>query len=105
MEIKNSSGKIIGKTIITDNEIQIINNPKPVLIITDTELIKKIKEKDESVFPILWNDYNLLIELILILMLDGAILLLEESFQKKEKNILEKKAEEEKFLHMKELQK
>lgn len=61
MEIKNSSGKIIGETIITDNEIRIINNPKPILIITDTELIKKIKEKDESVFPILWNDYNLLI--------------------------------------------
>ena len=33
MEIKNSSGKIIGETVITDNEIRIINNPKPILVI------------------------------------------------------------------------
>ena len=61
MEIKNSAGKVIGEITISDNEIIINNFSKPELIINDFELIKKIKEKDESAFNILWEEYTLLI--------------------------------------------
>ena len=40
MNIKNSSGKIIGE-IIWEDEIIIKNNSKPELIITDTQIIEK----------------------------------------------------------------
>lgn len=61
MEIKNSSGKIIGNIYFEDGIIRIINSPKPEINITDNDLIQKIKNKDESVLSELWNDYNLLI--------------------------------------------
>ena len=61
MEIKNSSGKVIGETFVTEEEIKIINDPKPVLIIKDKDLIQKVLNKDESAFITLWEDYTLLI--------------------------------------------
>ena len=61
MEIKNSSGKIIGHIEVTDDFIKVKNNSKPELIIDDKELIKKIQNKDESVITILFNNYYLLI--------------------------------------------
>ena len=41
MNIKNSSGKIIGE-IILEKEIVIRNNSKQELIITDTQIIENI---------------------------------------------------------------
>lgn len=61
MEIKNSSGKIIGNIEEKDGGYWIINSKKPELFIDDKDLIDKIKNKDESAFPILWNEYTLLI--------------------------------------------
>ena len=61
MNIKNSSGKIIGEVFIDSDKIKIINKPKPNLIIEDKEVIQKVLNKDESAFNILWNEYNLLI--------------------------------------------
>lgn len=61
MEVKNSSGKIIGNIEITNNEIKINHNTKPQLIITDSEIINKIQAKDESVIATLFNKYFLLV--------------------------------------------
>ena len=62
MDIKNSSGKKIGETEIKDNKIIIDNFSKPLLIIEDDiEILKKIEEKDETGFEVLFNKYNLLI--------------------------------------------
>ena len=61
MEIKNSSGKVIGTVTKTENGFLIVNQPKPDLLINDTNLIEKIENKDESAFPTLWNEYTLLI--------------------------------------------
>lgn len=61
MDIKDSSGKIIGDIEISLEKITINNNKKPQLIITDTDLINKILNKDESVLDILFNEYTLLV--------------------------------------------
>ena len=61
MDIKNSSGKIIGKIEKTEEGYLIINPPKPNLLIDDVELVNKIDNGDESAFETLWNDYTLLI--------------------------------------------
>lgn len=61
MDIKNSSGKIIGNIQITDTQIVINNNSKPQLIITDDNIIKKVLSKDESIIDILFNEYYLLV--------------------------------------------
>lgn len=61
MDIKDSSGKIIGDIEISPNKIIINNNKKPQLVITDTDLINKILNKDESVLNILFNKYTLLV--------------------------------------------
>ena len=61
MDIKNSSGKIIGNIKELDGGYLITNPPKPDLLIDDKEIISKIKSKDETAFTILWNDYTLLI--------------------------------------------
>ena len=44
MEIKNSSGKVIGTVTKTENGFLIVNQPKPDLLINDTNLIEKIEE-------------------------------------------------------------
>lgn len=61
MDIKDSSGKIIGNIEISSKKIIINNNKKPQLLITDTELINKILNKDESILNILFNEYTLLV--------------------------------------------
>ena len=61
MDIKNSSGKIIGNIVETEEGFVITNSPKPDLLINDKDLISKIKNRDESAFPVLWNEYTLLI--------------------------------------------
>ena len=61
MEVKNSSGKIIGRIEKIEEGYLIITPPKPELLIDDKELIQKIESKDESVFQILWDDYTLTI--------------------------------------------
>ncbi len=61
MEVKNSSGKIIGNIEITNQEIKINHNTKPQLIIDDPTIINKILVKDESIITILFDDYFLLI--------------------------------------------
>ena len=58
MNIKNSSGKIIGE-IIWEDEIIIKNNSKPELIITDTQIIEKIKEKDLDTIVFLYDELTL----------------------------------------------
>ena len=61
--IVNSSKKNIGKVIISENEIVILNNKKPELTIVNKELITHIlKEQilDEDLI-ILFDDYTLLI--------------------------------------------
>lgn len=58
MNIKNSSGKIIGE-IIWEKEIIIRNNSKPELIITDTQIIEKIKEKDLDTIVFLYDELTL----------------------------------------------
>lgn len=61
MEVKDSTGKIIGKTEITENKIIIDNRTKPQLIIEDKNIIQKVLNKDESAFETLFNDYFLMI--------------------------------------------
>lgn len=61
MNIKNSSGKIIGNIEITKTQIVINNQSKPQLIIEDTNIIDKVNNKDESIIDILFNEYFLLI--------------------------------------------
>lgn len=59
--IKNSSGKIIGYTEITDESIIINNNTKPLLTITNNFLIQAIKEKNRSpeILIQLYDEYYL----------------------------------------------
>lgn len=61
MDIKNSSGKIIGNIILNENSIIINNKTKPQLIIEDMEIIQLIKNKDELGAEKLFNEYFLLI--------------------------------------------
>ena len=61
MEVKNSSGKIIGNIEITNQEIKINHNTKPQLIINDPTIINKVLAKNESIIAILFDDYFLLI--------------------------------------------
>lgn len=60
-KVKNSSGEEIGEIQIDKNQITICHKTKPPLIISDIELINSILRKDETIFPILFNDYELLI--------------------------------------------
>lgn len=61
MEVKDSTGKIIGKTEITEDKIIIENRTKPLLVIEDKNIIQKVLNKDESAFETLFNDYYLMI--------------------------------------------
>lgn len=61
MDIKNSSGKVIGTIEKIENGFIIHNPPKPDLVIDKSEIVEKINNKDESAFPILWEEYTLLI--------------------------------------------
>lgn len=61
MDIKNSSGKVIGTIEKVENGFIIHNPPKPDLIIDKSEIIEKINQKDESAFHVLWEEYTLLI--------------------------------------------
>lgn len=61
MDIKNSSGKVIGTIEKIENGFLIHNPPKPDLVIDKSEIVEKINNKDESAFPILWEEYTLLI--------------------------------------------
>lgn len=58
MNIKNSSGKIIGE-IIWEDEIIIKNNSKPEFIISDTQIIERIKEKDLDTIVFLYDELTL----------------------------------------------
>ena len=58
---KNSSGKIIATIIITNNKIYIDNYSKPILQIEDSELIKKINNKENEGIIELYDKYTLLI--------------------------------------------
>ena len=59
--IKNSSGKIVGYTEITDDCIIINNNTKPLLKITDNFLIQAVKNKNRSseILIKLYDEYYL----------------------------------------------
>lgn len=61
MDIKNSSGKVIGNIEITNTQIIINNQSKPILIIDDITIINKVQAKDESIIDTLFNEYYLLI--------------------------------------------
>lgn len=61
INIKNSSGKIIGYVEIEEDKIIINNNTKPLLIIEDVELISAVKNKDrnDTVIKKLYDEYFL----------------------------------------------
>lgn len=59
MDIIDSAGKITGTVERIEQGFIIKNPPKPELIIDDNEIVEKIINKDESAFPILWDDYTL----------------------------------------------
>ena len=61
MDIKNSSGKVIGTIEKIENGFIIHNPPKPDLVIDKPEIVEKINNKDESAFLVLWEEYTLLI--------------------------------------------
>lgn len=61
MDILNSSGKKIGEIEIQKEQIIINNYGKPLFIIKEPEVIEKILNKDESIFPYLFTEYTLLI--------------------------------------------
>ena len=61
MEIKNSSGKVIGQIEMTDTQIKINNYKKPELVIEDKAIINMILNKDETAIETLFNDYYLLV--------------------------------------------
>lgn len=59
--VKNSSGKITGKTIITSEFIKIDNMGKPVLIIIDENIIAEVLGKNisDDTLYILYNQYTM----------------------------------------------
>lgn len=59
--VKSSNGKQIGEIEIDDTSIKIKHNSKPTLVISDQEIIKAIRNHDQSILPTLFTDYNLLI--------------------------------------------
>ena len=59
-EIKNSSGKIIGETIIEDNKIIIKNNSKPEYELNDIQILKSIdKPLEDEILIKLYDFYYL----------------------------------------------
>ena len=44
-DVKSSSGKIIGKVIITPTKVIVKHNTKPELTITDLQVIEEINKK------------------------------------------------------------
>lgn len=61
MVVKNSSGKITGQIEFENNKYYITNGNKPQLILEDTELIEAIQQKDETIFPYLYDEIQLTI--------------------------------------------
>ena len=61
--IKNSSGKIIGTTEITKENIIINSTGKPLLIIDDKKIINEVLQEEikEDALIILYNDYTMTI--------------------------------------------
>lgn len=61
MKCANSSGKVFGEAFIDEKEIIINNQSKPLLTITDQDIVKRVKAKDTSVMLELFDDYCLCI--------------------------------------------
>lgn len=59
MIIKSANGKQIGQFEISDRSIVISNNTKPVVVIEDGEIIRRVLSKDESIVPVLRSKYEL----------------------------------------------
>ena len=59
--IKNSSGKITGKSFISEKSIVIDNANKPILKITDNKIIKECLNKDIQIETVikLYNEYTM----------------------------------------------
>ena len=57
----SSSGKVFGEAFIEEQKIIVNNYSKPLLTITDSEILERIKSKDTSVMLNLYDDYCLCI--------------------------------------------
>ena len=58
-DVKSSSGKIIGKVIITPTKVIVKHNTKPELTITDLQVIEEINKKSLIGVQILYDEYYL----------------------------------------------
>lgn len=59
--IKNSTGTITGYILISEYNIKIINGNKPLLYITEQNIINKISDKHYDIIPMLYDEYVLTI--------------------------------------------
>lgn len=61
VDIKNSSGKILGNILITEDKIEICNNTKPLFCITNKDDISNIMKRNDATIQRLYDEYTLTI--------------------------------------------